>query len=53
VRKTTFEAQLGNLSAQLDNKTMGALNGAVDLKGQTVEDVALEFLRSRGLLSKP
>jgi osmoprotectant transport system substrate-binding protein len=59
VRKATLErfpqieAQLEKLSAQLDNKTMGALNGAVDLQGQKVEDVALEFLRSRGLLSKP
>ena len=55
VRKTTLErfpqieAQLEKLSAQLDNKTMGALNGAVDLQGQKVDDVALEFLHSRGL----
>ena len=59
VRKTTLErfpqikAPLEKLSAQLDNATISALNGAVDLQGRRVEDVAFEFLRSRGLLKGP
>jgi osmoprotectant transport system substrate-binding protein len=59
VRKATLErvpeikAPLEKLSAQLDNPTMSALNGAVDLQRRTVEDVASDFLRSRALLSGP
>jgi osmoprotectant transport system substrate-binding protein len=41
------------LSAQLDNETMVALNSAVDLEGRKLEDVASEFVRSRGLVEKP
>jgi len=40
---------LETLSAQLDNETMVALNSAVDLEGRKLEDVASEFVRSRGL----
>jgi osmoprotectant transport system substrate-binding protein len=56
VRQTTLESHpalksvLENLSAQLDNETMAALNAAVDLKGRRLEDVASEFMQSRGLL---
>jgi len=38
------------LSAQLDNETMVALNSQVDLEGRKLEDVASEFVRSRGLV---
>jgi osmoprotectant transport system substrate-binding protein len=57
VRKPTLERApdikplLEKLSAQLDNATMAALNGAVDLQGRRVEDVAEDFLRSRALLN--
>jgi osmoprotectant transport system substrate-binding protein len=55
VRKATLEripeikTPLEKLSAQLDNQTMAALNAAVDLQGRRVEEVASDFLRSRGL----
>jgi osmoprotectant transport system substrate-binding protein len=57
IRKPTLERApdikplLEKLSAQLDNATMAALNGAVDLQGRRVEDVAEDFLRSRALLN--
>ena len=59
VRATTLErvpqirAPLEKLAAQLDNESMAALNAAVDLHGRKVEEVASDFLRSRGLLSGP
>jgi osmoprotectant transport system substrate-binding protein len=57
VRKPTLErfpqikTPLEKLSAQLDNETMATLNAAVDLQGRNVEEVASEFLRSKGLLN--
>ena len=59
VRATTLDrvpqiqAPLEKLAAQLDNESMAALNAAVDLHGRRVEEVASDFLRSRGLLSGP
>jgi osmoprotectant transport system substrate-binding protein len=40
---------LNALSAKLDNATMTALNGMVDLKKRDVEEVALSFLKASGL----
>lgn len=42
--------QLNNLSAQLDNDTMSALNAKVDVDRMSIEDVAAEFLTTKGLL---
>jgi osmoprotectant transport system substrate-binding protein len=41
---------LDALSAKLDNVTMARLNGMVDLQRQSVEEVALAFLRNNGLI---
>lgn len=40
---------LNALSAKLDNATMTALNGMVDLQKREVEEVALSFLKTSGL----
>jgi osmoprotectant transport system substrate-binding protein len=40
---------LNALSAKLDNATMTALNGMVDLQKRDVEVVALSFLKASGL----
>jgi osmoprotectant transport system substrate-binding protein len=40
---------LNALSAKLDNATMTALNGMVDLQKREVEEVALSFLKASGL----
>lgn len=42
--------QLNALSAQLDNDTMSALNAKVDVDRMSIEDVATEFLSTKGLL---
>ncbi|MBP0048274.1 glycine betaine ABC transporter substrate-binding protein [Marinobacterium sp. AK62] len=42
--------QLNTLSAQLDNDTMSALNAQVDVERTSIEDVARQFLNSKGLL---
>jgi osmoprotectant transport system substrate-binding protein len=38
------------ISEQLDNETLQELNAAVDVHGQSAEDVAQQFLRENGLL---
>ena len=56
VRQTTLERHpalktiLESLSAVLSNETIRTLNGAVDLQGRKLEDVASEFLQSRALV---
>jgi osmoprotectant transport system substrate-binding protein len=50
-RHPTLKTVLERLSAQLDTRTMAALNAAVDLQGRKVEDVAFEFLQDHGLLT--
>lgn len=42
--------QMNALSAQLDNDIMSALNAKVDVDHQSIEEVASEFLKSKGLL---
>jgi osmoprotectant transport system substrate-binding protein len=51
-RHPEIRAPLEALAARLDNATMAGLNAAVDVQKRTVEDVASEFLRSAGLVSK-
>lgn len=48
--KPALRAQLNKLSAKLDDSTMQALNQRVDVKKETVEAVAEDFLRSQGLI---
>jgi osmoprotectant transport system substrate-binding protein len=58
IRQSTLERHpslkpiLESLSTALDNDTMRALNASVDLQGRNLEDVAAEFLRSRGLVQR-
>lgn len=56
VRQRTLEqhprlaGELENLAARLDSATMAELNAMVDIGKSPVEDVALSFLRLRGLM---
>ena len=56
VRKETLaanpalRAQLNALSAKLNDSTMQTLNQRVDVKKETIEAVAEDFLRSQGLI---
>ena len=56
IRKETLaanpalRAQLNALSAKLNDSTMRALNQRVDVKKETIEAVAEDFLRSQGLI---
>ena len=56
VRKETLDAnpalrgQLNKLSAKLDDATMQTLNQRVDVKKETIEAVAEDFLRRQGLI---
>ena len=45
-----LEAQLNALSALLDDLTMATLNAKVDVDGETIEQVAENFLREHDLL---
>jgi osmoprotectant transport system substrate-binding protein len=56
VRKETLDAnpeladQLNKLSALFDDATMSALNAEVDVDKKSVTEVALNFLKTNGLL---
>jgi len=56
VRKKTLDQHpdlaehLNAIAAKLDNATIAGLNGLVDLQKREVEEVALSFLKSSGLL---
>jgi osmoprotectant transport system substrate-binding protein len=55
VRQRTLEqhprlaGELEALAARLDSATMAELNAMVDVRGRSVDEVALAFLRSHGL----
>jgi osmoprotectant transport system substrate-binding protein len=49
-REPQLRVHFERLAAVLDNETMARLNGMVDLDRLRVEDVARDFLRSKGLL---
>jgi osmoprotectant transport system substrate-binding protein len=56
VRKATLDAHpdlqgiLEGLAAKLDDATMQRLNGEVDVKKKSIEDVSTTFLKEAGLL---
>ena len=49
VRSEIFETP-NSLAGQIDNDTMQELNYQVDVENRAVEDVAREFLTSRGFI---
>jgi osmoprotectant transport system substrate-binding protein len=56
VRQRTLEqhprlaGELESLAARLDSASMAELNALVDVRGRPVEEVALAFLRTNGLM---
>lgn len=51
-RWPSLAEDLAGLTAALDTPTITGLNAQVEIDGKPAEDVAQEFLRQRGLLSK-
>ncbi|VEF49527.1 glycine betaine/carnitine/choline ABC transporter osmoprotectant-binding protein [Bacillus freudenreichii] len=45
-----IEEALAPLIGSIDEATIGELNGRVDIDGEEIEDVAIDYLKSQGLL---